>query len=178
MAIGGVLAGGIVSAIFQIYQSTDRNSDTIVANIELENAGRWLSRDGQMAFDTDLIDDGGNPVISMKLWWTDWTDWGNGTYAKPEDFVSHSVSYAYIADDNELTRLYCPDYVINSETCNAPVELFIVARNIQEIEFSLLDGVITAKVIAFGKDPGSPQEERSYNISLRPIDKDPRYYYQ
>ena len=49
VAVTALIAVAAGSAIFQIFQSNDRNSDHMTAVRQVQNAGYWISRDAQRA---------------------------------------------------------------------------------------------------------------------------------
>ena len=82
MAITGLIASFLTLAIYQIITITDSGNDRMKALHELQNAGHWLSLDGQMARTAN----GGNE-LALTL---------------PDDSPITSITYAVV--DTELLR--------------------------------------------------------------------------
>jgi len=75
ITITSLIGGGIVAGIFQILNVNALNITNMTAVKQIENAGHWISRDGQMAETVTLSgDEDGFP---LKLSWTDWDGTAN-----------------------------------------------------------------------------------------------------
>ena len=57
VAITGLIVGLLGTAIYQIITATESGNDRIIAIHELQNAGHWLSLDGQMAKTAVIVGD-------------------------------------------------------------------------------------------------------------------------
>ena len=98
LAISGVLAGGICTAIFQIGNISDINNSSVIAVKQVENAVHYINRDVRMA---QNIDSDGDDYW-LKLSWTNW-----------DDNSKHEVKYSLA--DTDLSRRYSVDEVVQSE---------------------------------------------------------------
>ena len=142
-AIVALLVGVTAMAIFHFISLTHQSNTRLTALHNIQNAARIISRDGQMAESTDLVE-GAEPVAGLSLTWID-------RYAGANE--GHTASYRL--DDNKLERTYD----------GVPA---IIARYISSVAFSKDEGVITMTIAS--QAPGSPRahQEKTYNISLRP----------
>lgn len=61
VAITGLVAGFLVTAIYQIITVTERGNHRMAAMHDLQNAAHWITRDGQMAQIAKII--GGNELV-------------------------------------------------------------------------------------------------------------------
>ena len=138
-AIMAMIMGVIGSAIYQFFSITERGNTDLSALHDVENAARWISRDGQMAAATDLVP-GDPPVDSIRLNWTD------------ERGELHSSTYSL--SGTELERNYDGTVIT-------------VARHISAIEFSITDNLLTVHIES--SVPGRWQEtqEMTYKVCLR-----------
>jgi len=98
LAITGVLAGGICTAIFQIGNISDINNSSVIAVKQVENAVHYINRDVRMAQNIDSDGD----VYWLKLSWTNW-----------DDNSKHEVKYSLA--DTDLSRRYSVNEVVQSE---------------------------------------------------------------
>lgn len=130
-------------AIYHFISLSHQGNARLTALHNIQNAARIISRDGQMAESTDLVE-GAEPVASLGLAWLD-------RYAGVTE--GHTASYRLT--DNNLERTY--------DGVSA-----VIARHISSVAFSRDGGVITMTIAA--QAPGSPRarEEKTYTISPRP----------
>ena len=142
-AIVVMLVGVTSLAIFHFVSLTNEGNARLTALHNIQNAARIISRDGQMAESTDLVE-GAEPVANLSLSWVD-------RYAGATE--SHTASYSL--SDNKLERTY--------DGISA-----VIARHISSVAFSKAGGLITMTIGS--QVSGSPQdgEEKTYNISPRP----------
>jgi len=84
VAITGLIVGVLGAAIYQIITVTESGNDRMTAIHELQNAGHWVSLDGQMAKIASV--DGGNE-LALTL---------------PDDSPITSITYTVV--DTELCR--------------------------------------------------------------------------
>jgi len=92
IAITGIITGGITMTIFQVFDGNTRSSNHMIAVRQVQDAGYWVSHDGQMAQSVVVTGVSGFPLTLT------WTDWDNGDVIRVE----------YTLDDitNELQREY------------------------------------------------------------------------
>ncbi len=65
VAITGLIVSFLGVAIYQITTVTGSGNDRMTALHELQNAGHWLSLDGQMASTADTAIDGGKLILTL-----------------------------------------------------------------------------------------------------------------
>ncbi len=93
IAIGGLIAGGITAAIFQVVIGSARTNNHMIAVRQVQNAGYWVSHDAQIAQSIDIGGSGGG--FPLTLTWTDW-----------ESNNVHQVTYTLVAmPGSELKNL-------------------------------------------------------------------------
>ena len=85
VAITGLIVGVLGAAIYQIITATESGNDRMTAMHELQNAGHWVTLDGQMAKTATV---GGNELV----------------LAIPDDdpLITYDVTYKRV--DSELLR--------------------------------------------------------------------------
>jgi len=149
-AVVGMLTGAFSLSIFGILHHTASSNAHMTAATNIEQAGRWISNDGQMAQNTDLTP-GAAPVSTITL---SWTDPVNGNFYEIYYFLS----------GEKLQR---------QESINSAVqETRTVARYVTSISFSQPaddDRLFTVTISSSG---GSPKvsETREYHVTLRATD--------
>ncbi len=99
VAVTALIAVAAGSAIFQIFQSNDRNSDHMTAVRQVQNAGYWISRDAQRA---QIVYAGNLTPYFLVVKWTEWipdeqTKTGVATY--------YSATYTFEELTNGIGRL-------------------------------------------------------------------------
>jgi len=121
MAIGAMIMTGVVALIFQEYRGTATAKTSVTVAHEIGNAARWISQDGMMAENTNLVD-GADPVDHLTLTWIERYDFAN---------IPHSSSYTLLG--TQLCRDY--DGIVTT-----------VARDISKIEFSQTGQLLTVSI--------------------------------
>ena len=119
----GMVGGGLFQSL-----SIERSwRDDVLATRELRRAGSWFAGDALNAEATDLID-GGGPVTSVALTWTD------------ETGASHTTAYS-ISGDN-LIRDY------------DGLQL-VVARRVVSLGISQSGGILTLNLVVRAEEGGT-----------------------
>jgi len=175
MAITGAITGGIVMAIFQVFNINNLSSNHMLAVRQVQTAGYWISYDAQMAqvTDPDPVDDGstlGTEVLTLS-----WVGWER--LEQDNQYIdSYEVHYTY--DDNSLrlwryqvvtTTIYNSDGDL-VETIVSPTEGWHttpIAEHITSItiEESVDGGKLVLEITASVDDA---IETRTYEIMPRP----------
>ena len=150
IAIVGMLTGAFSASIFGIFHHTASSNAHMTAATNIEDAGRWISNDGQMSQNTDITP-GAAPVSNINLSWTDPVN---------DDF--YEIYYS-LSGENLLRQKSINSVVQETRT---------VARYITSIFFSQPTGeerLFTASINSTG---GSPKvsEGREYHVTLRASD--------
>ena len=143
MAIGAMIMTGMVALISQEFRGTAIARTSVTATHEVGNAARWLSQDGMMAKNTDLLE-GADPVDQLTLTWIERYDFAN---------IPHSSSYSL--SGAQLRRDY--DGTVTT-----------VARNISKVEFSQTGRVLIVSISCTPpwRDP-TGTVQKTYRIYLR-----------
>ena len=134
VAITGLIVGVLGTAIYQIITITESGNDRMTAIHELQNAGHWVSLDGQMA----KIATGGNELV----------------LTLPDDDDS-SITYEVV--NRELRR-------------TADESQMILARNIDDIFFSIENRIITMTITSSPEGRANISEQGTYKVCLRPTE--------
>ncbi len=119
LGISSVILAGLSAAIYTIMNTTGRGNDEITTLRDIQSASYWISNDAQMASGVQLI--GGDPTDNMTLQWND-----SGGF-------SHTSSYSL--SGTELVR-------------NLDDELSTVAWNVESVEFSVSNDLLTYTVVS------------------------------
>jgi len=96
MAIGTLIAGAAIMAIFQVINVTKSSNDRMTVIRQVQNAGFWISHDTLMAQTVVTGDDPGTPeedeFIALH-----WVNWENGEV--------HKIVYTFHDMDDGLKKL-------------------------------------------------------------------------
>ena len=147
LLIGAIITGGITATIFQVVIGSARTNNHMIAVRQVQNAGYWVSHDGQMAQDVELGAASGFPLI---LTWTDW-------YAD-----EHEVTYDIV--DNKLTRIYSVNEGTPSQTLVAQF-IDLTNTSCEKDTDSVLILTVTARL---GTGSQQASETRVYEVKPRP----------
>ena len=140
VAISSLVASGLGAAVHQFVAVGERSRDTQRALHDIQNAGHWLSIDGNEAMSTDLVDNA-SPVGAMTLSWT---------------VNSQAHSSTYYLSGNELRRDH------NDSVTS-------VARNVTDVEFSRNGQLVTVSMISTPSGRWGVSKQATYNIWVRPV---------
>lgn len=100
VAIMALLAAGIMTVIFQIYNVSSATTNHMVAIREVQNAGRWITRDTQAARIIETTGDSDGFPLTIK-----WYDQSGNRYEVVYD----------ISMDNQLIRQHYTNRSINPD---------------------------------------------------------------
>jgi prepilin-type N-terminal cleavage/methylation domain-containing protein len=168
IAIVAFVTGGVVTALFQVFNVNKLNSDHLAATRQVQNAGFWISQDSQMAQIVRTDDDIG--TVENEILILSWTGWGydigddRGT-----DYVE--IRYYYDAATSEIWR----NEVKTTNTYNDAGQLidttissslFHVAQFITSATTTLSGSQIGVTIVA---EVADASEQRTYEVSPRPI---------
>ena len=143
LTIVALIVIGVVGLINHEVKSTATARACVTTADEIESAARWLSQDGMMAENTNLVDDA-QPVDNLILSWIERYEFVN---------VPHTCSYSWY--DNELYRDY--DGTVTT-----------VARHISGIKFSKAGSLLTVSISCTPPWIGQNRTvEKTYRIYLR-----------
>jgi len=156
LAITGLITGAITMTIFQVVNVTARTNNHMTAVRQVQNAGYWVSHDGQMAQSIDIGDDPLGEGFPLILTWTDWDD------------TVHQVTYTLenmIGGPKQLKRSHSVNGGEPSETIVARYIVPGVPKTNVEFTYGVLTFTVTAAV---GGDWQEASETRVYEIVPRP----------
>ena len=142
LAIMGMVMSGIVALIFQEYRGTNIAKASVTVAHEMGKAARWISHDGVMAENTNLME-GADPANHLALTWVERSDFAD---------IPHSSSY-YL-EGTQLRRDY--DGTVTT-----------VAQDISKIEFSQTDSLLTVSIGCTPQWWCASTVEKTYRICLR-----------
>jgi len=150
IALTGIITGSITMSILQVFNENTRTSNHMAVVRQVQNAGYWVSHDGQMAQSVALTaDPDGFPLT---LTWTEW------------DGTTNEVVYTLLATD-KLQREHYTNSILDS-TINV-AEYIDTDPTKTKSEFA--GGVLTLTVTAtLGTGPQATSETRVYEITPRP----------
>ena len=158
IAITGIIVGGIVLAIFHVFDVNALSSNHMKAVRQVQNAGYWMNHDVQMAQSVVPTADPDVDGFPLEVSWWEW-----GTTAAGDNIL-HEVTYTL--DGSDFKRSYW-----RSDT--EETSEIVVARYIDSIEvapklFTVGDSLtltVTAEVATW---PQLARESRVYEIIPRP----------
>ena len=170
IAITTLIAGGVASALFQVYNVNTLNSNHMTATRQVQNAGFWISQDSQMAQIVDTTDDVGTAEIEILF--LSWTGWGYDIGDdKGTDYVE--VVYYYDVATSEIWRNEVKTTTIYDSdggpvgTPTSSSSLFRVAQFITSATTALSGNKIELTIVA---EVADSSEKRTYEVSPRPRD--------
>ena len=174
VAISALIIGGVVLAIFQVFNVNTRSGNHMTAVNQVQNAGSWISHDVQMAQDVDTNDDPAT-TDETEILTVAWVRWPreDGKYID-----SYKVRHTY--DNNELWRhqeITTQEYDSDNQPVGEPTvtqNSTLIADYITTLSILPLvdDNVIVtvtirARVGVVGA--GAADVERTYEIAPRVI---------
>jgi len=142
VAITGLIASVLGTAIYQIITVTESGNDRMTAMHELQNAGYWVTLDGQMASTATSGDNELELELALPL---------------PDgSLITYAVTYE----------------VVNSELLRTADEFqMVLAQNIDDISFSVDENrVITMTITSSPEGRADINEEGTYKVYLRPAE--------
>ncbi|MCL0082564.1 prepilin-type N-terminal cleavage/methylation domain-containing protein, partial [Dehalococcoidia bacterium] len=149
VSITGIIISGIAMTVFQVFTGHARTSNHMMAVRQVQNAGYWVSRDGQMAQIVELTGDADGFPLTLR-----WTDW---------DGTTNKVTYAIV--DSELQRSHWENGGVPSQTVVAE---FIDSYPKTDVEKTLADVLILRITATLGAGQMEASETRVYRIIPRP----------
>jgi hypothetical protein len=139
-SITAMIVGVLGSALFLFWRGTEQGNDQYRALHDVQNAGFWITRDGEMAQSTSLTP-GADPLQSMTLSWAD---------EGQVHTVSYSLSGASLQRDEDGS-------------------VSTVARNVSAAGFSIsAQRVITVVITSTPAGRWGVTEQATYKAYLRP----------
>jgi len=155
--------------IFQVFSGNTRTSNHMIAVRQVQNAGYWISHDGQMAQVVSTNDDTGTAETEVLT--LNWAGWEYDCGGSDTCISSYEVRYTYDADSDKLWRhekITTAKYDANgqfletteSET-STPIADHITPIPTATMADNKLNVTVTASV-------GDAEEVRTYEITPRP----------
>jgi len=161
LAISGMIMAGLTGAIFQTVRVTERSRPQIVALDDIRNVSRVITDDLRKTEGTDLVD-GADPVSSVDLYWTDWTE------TQP---YRHECTIALVGNVVTRTRDAWEDTDLDwvedgSETDITISEILTIGTYISDLEFSLDGDIIIVTITSSPQDLEETEHSKTYRITL------------
>ena len=153
-----LVSGAAVAAIFQILKNTERNNNHMTVVRQVQTAGRWISRDAQMALSV-TTDNLTLPVFLV----LSWTEDAAGDYP-----IYHSANYTIedISDGiGTLKRNHWSSTGVNEQTLIAQYIYYNPSGTDNATEASYESPLLTLRLTALF---GESLETREYQIKRRP----------
>ncbi len=170
IAITGLVTGGITMTIFQVFSGNTRTSNHMIAVRQVQNAGYWISHDGQMAQVISTEDNPNTPETEVLT--LNWAGWEYDCGGSDTCNSSYEVRYTYDAVNKKLWRheeINTTQYDSNGHLVNPQPDdqdsSTPVADHITSISTSMADNQLTVTITAL---VGDAVEERTYEITPRP----------
>ncbi|MFC2025267.1 type II secretion system protein J [Chloroflexota bacterium] len=157
ITIMALASTGASAAIFQIFNTIERNNNRITVVFQVQYAGSWISDDAQMAHTVTAANL--TPPYFLHLGWTQWDDSGEPT--------DHSIRYFFedLSDGiGKLKRNHFSTSGINEETLIAEYMYYDPGSVNNTSSASYLDSVLTVRLAAHFEET---VETREYRIKHR-----------
>lgn len=167
IAIIALIAGGATMSIIQVVKGNERSNNHMTAVRQVQNAGFWISRDTQMAQVITTDDDTGTAETEVLT--LTWVGWERKDQHGNQYIDSYVVRYTH--DSNELQRhqkLTTDKYDSGGDFIETTENQYsvLVAEYITAISIS--SPVSNKPTVTITASLGEAQEERAYEIMLRP----------
>ena len=138
-AISSMVIGALGTALHQFIMTSERGNDELRALFDVQNAGHWLTLDGERAEATNLVD-GAPPAGSMTLSWT-------------SGGLAHTSTYSLSGTDFKRDH-------------NGTVTT--VGRHVSGVQFSLVGRLLTVSMTSTPEGRQGVSEQATYKVWLRP----------
>jgi len=149
IAVTAIITGGITMTIFQVFDGNTRTSNHMIAVRQVQNAGYWVSHDGQMAQSVEPTADSDGFPLTLT-----WADWDSGDV--------YQVVYSVV--DNELQREHYTNLTPDATTI---VAQFIDLANCDFTDTNG-DSVDDTLILTITATVGTQSETRTYEVAPRP----------
>lgn len=165
IAISSVLLGGLITAIYQLTHYPAKVQANAVVIQQAQNLSYWISRDGQMIQDVDLVDDPN--TVENEAFTFSWVGEKETDINKNEYIYTFLVRY--ICDTGRLSRyehlhtdIYDSDGYLISSTDNQKIT--VIAEYVSDIVGSMSNAGLAVSA-TFSYD--NTQVQRTYDITPR-----------
>ena len=155
IAITGLVMGAAAMTIFQVFDLNTRTSNHMIAVRQVQNAGYWVSHDGQMAQIVEPTEDSDGFPLTLT-----WTDWDSGDV--------YQVVYTLLLADNKLQREHYTN--LNPDATTFVAEYIDPDPLMTKCEFTDTDGdgVGDKLTLTVTATLGTQSETRTYEVVPRP----------
>ena len=155
IAITGLVMGAAAMTIFQVFDLNIRTSNHMIAVRQVQNAGYWVSHDGQMAQIVEPTEDSDGFPLTLT-----WTDWDSGDV--------YQVVYTLLLADNKLQREHYTN--LNPDATTFVAEYIDPDPLMTKCEFTDTDGdgVGDKLTLTVTATVGAQSETRVYEVIPRP----------
>ena len=143
--VAAMIVGVLGSAIFLFMRVTEEGNDEFRALHDVQNAGYWLTRDGERAETAEV--GGASGDMTLTLTWT-------------EDATTHTAIYHRLETDTMILQRDHNDGEGTTEKT--------VARYVSSVDFSISGGLITATVTYSPGGRWDVSETATYRVWPRP----------
>ena len=155
IAITVVIIGGVVMAIFHVFDVNALSSNHMKAVRQVQNAGYWVGRDVQMAKRVEPTADADGFPLEVA-----WQEWGT---TDSNDATSHEVTYTL--DGSDFKRSHSID---GGEPSEIVVAQYIDSITVAPIPFAVGDNLTLTVTATTATWPQLASETRVYEIIPRP----------
>ena len=152
LAVAGMIAPPVVSAIFQMSRGTADIRASLVVQQDVDVASSYFTRDLSQAMTTDVVDLAA-PVSSMRVSWNDQTSWA-ATVGEP-----HCARYYIEPGTTFLKRNYD-----GASDCAVDGTVSIVGRRVADVQFSRSGRLMT---ILIKSSLGGQAQSLTYLVTPR-----------
>lgn len=149
VSITALVSGSIASVFYQVITGNAQSSNHITAVRQVQNAGYWITRDGQQAQVIDDSPSGANEFLVLT-----WNDWTAGT--------SNQVTYTIVG--NELRR----SISINGDAAIETIVARFIDADPANTNVIYSGNILTLKITATVGGFRGASETREYQIVPRP----------
>ncbi len=165
VAITGIVAFGLFTLIFQLYNTHYRSTNEMDVVRQTDQAGYYIGRDIEMAVEVESTIGGvtpDTPGILVTITWYQYY-WDN------IDRRGRGERYIYnLSEKGELSREYWQTITDDPDSPYIYQYTTMVARNISSIELVPDNGVYALTVTAYVDGLESQQETRVFKTKPRP----------
>ncbi|MFC1906023.1 type II secretion system protein J [Chloroflexota bacterium] len=160
LAISSTMIVGLVGVIFQVVKVTENTQPQIKALEDIRLVARLVTDDIRKAEGIDLVD-GADPVSSVDLYWTDWTETQPYRHECALALTGAIVSRtrnAWVDTNLDWVEDTAEDDIVIDE------DLFI-GRYVSGIQFSRDGDVIIVTITSSPEGKAETEQSRTYRIA-------------
>ena len=161
LSISSMILVGVVGVIFQTMRVTENTQPQVLALEDIRQIAQLITDDIRKAEGSDLVD-GADPVSSVDLYWTDWTETRPYRHECTLSLMGTTVARTRSAwVDTDL------DWVEDHDEDEITIDEFLfIGSYVSAVQFSLDGDVIEVIITSSPEGNAETEESRIYRIAM------------